>query len=184
MTEFFTNLADFIGAKWAELLGIVGGSAGIIAILTFLVRTITPLIVAKINKKNNLPKGLDNVKGLVEEVKVKLNELDNFTKELPTLIQQYVNQGIALYQEQKKIAYQKIIEGKQELDKEVEKVVEETKQELDKVETQVKDIEIKENKAQNQEQTQELNNEPTKETKAQNNTEKKESTKKVVIVNE
>lgn len=142
MSEFFLQLADFIGAKWGELLALVGGSAGITVILVYLCKILKAVIVAKIQKKNNVPIN-ESVSQLQAEIKELRGELKQIKEELPKTMSEATKQVLEAKNKAKRKAYSKIIEGKEIVEEkvqEVEPVVEEVKELVEEKVEQVEKV--------------------------------------------
>ena len=142
MSEFFLQLADFIGAKWGELLALVGGSGGIIVILVYLCKIIKSGVIAKIQKKNNVPIN-ESVNQLQAEIKALRDELVQIKEELPKTMSEATKQVLEAKNKAKRKAYSKIIEGKEIVEEkvqEVEQVIEEVKEEVEEKVEQVKKV--------------------------------------------
>lgn len=53
--QWVTEASDFITQNWDKLLGVLGGTSGIIAVLTFIGKLILTCVQGKIAKKNGTP---------------------------------------------------------------------------------------------------------------------------------
>lgn len=126
MSEFFIQLTDLIGQRWAELLALVGGSAGIVTILALVGRFLASLIVAKIQKKNNVPvnESVSQLKGEIQELRA---IVDSFIKEAPKLLTDATKTALKQQKQAKKKAYSKIVEGKEIVEEKIKEEIEEVK---------------------------------------------------------
>lgn len=136
MSEFFTQVTDFLGQRWAELLALVGGTAGIVAILTVAGRVLCSLIVAKISKKNNVP-----INTTLGEIQGRIAKIEQFIDNLPNALTEATKQALKEQKKAKRKAYKKIVEGKEEVEEKVqeivEPIVEEVKEQVEEVKKEV-----------------------------------------------
>lgn len=139
MSEFFTQIADFIGTRWAELLALVGGASGIATICIILGRVLVSLFVAKIQKKNNIPVN-ESVSQLQAEIKALRDDLNTIKQELPNVMSEATKKVLTAKNKAKRKAYSKIVEGKEIIEEkvqEIEPVVEEVQE---KVQEKVQEV--------------------------------------------
>ena len=141
MAQWVTEASDFITTNWTKLLGLLGGTSGVIALLTFLAKLILIKVQSKTNKKNNIPV-MDKIIALetqIMAIKDFINtELINITNEqLSRLVAQLdakLEAIISKSQEIKQRLIEEIVAGKgecEELAKEGEQKAEEIKQEFE-----------------------------------------------------
>lgn len=142
--------SDFITAKWAELLGILGGTAGISIILGCVSRILVMLVKAKIDKKTTAPiftkfaelenKFLELKETFFEQAKLMFGEqMQGYILEF----EKKFDEKFAQYQAKKQEICDKIV-GKtqeieqaiaetEELEQDLTVVVEETKEEVKEI---------------------------------------------------
>ena len=155
--------SDFITAKWAELLGILGGTAGITVILGFIAKLILTFVKAKIDKKATTP--IFSKFAELENQFVQLKETffaearKIFSEEINAYldtIEAKIDSKIAEYQARKQEICNAIVQGKQDVEQlikegeqiasEVKVFVDETKEEIETaIEEQKEEIQEAEN---------------------------------------
>ena len=126
MSEFFIQLTDLLGQRWAELLAIIGGSVSAGVIIRYLCKILCALIVAKISKKNNVPVN-ESVSQLQAQMKELKGVVDNFIEEAPKLLADATKTALKQQKQAKKKAYAKIVEGKEMVEEKIKEEIEEVK---------------------------------------------------------
>lgn len=101
--EWITQASDFLTENWAKLLGILGGTSGIVAILTLIAKIILAVIQGKIQRKNGLP-----MQTSLNEIK---NQIETFISNITDTIKQLQSDG----KEELKNYLQEIIEKSQKV---------------------------------------------------------------------
>lgn len=120
VSEFFTQASDFIATRWAELLGLVGGTSGLFVIA----RTIFVFISSKIKKHNNVPinETLQDSVAKIQALETQINALQNTMAEFPVIVKNQLTSALTQYQEIKKKIFNDIANGNEEVQKIVAEV--------------------------------------------------------------
>lgn len=113
VSEFFAQASDFISAEWAQLLALVGGTAGITAIATILVKIIATAISGKILKKNNVPinSTIDTLKNRIDDVEQTLEKVKDLLDQMPKEFGEQFSATFNKYNEAKKKVFNDIANG-------------------------------------------------------------------------
>ena len=98
MGETFVNLLDYAVQYWDKILALVGGTTGIGASLWVLVKYLTPIFIARANKKNGVNTDLKKLQSDVDTIM-------GILKNLPNTIENIVNTQLS---EQTKAKYDKV----------------------------------------------------------------------------
>lgn len=148
--QWVTEASDFLTSNWAKLLGLLGGTSGVIAILTFIAKLILMKVQSKTNKKNNIPV-MEKVLLLESQIKALKDTLkDDLIKLLGEQVTGYITEldgkleALMLKaQEQRKLIVDQIIAKEEELKtlaeegekkaEEIEAFYEETKAEAEQL---------------------------------------------------
>ena len=123
--QWVTEASDFITQNWDKLLGVLGGTSGIIAILTFIARLILVCVQDRINKKNGTPLQISfetlraQVTSAISEFQLSLQTLLNEqTEKTKEELKIYIQELLEKAQKIKVALYDKLItegESAQEL---------------------------------------------------------------------
>lgn len=105
--QWVTEASDFITQNWDKLLGVLGGTSGIIAILLFISKLILVCVQGRIARKNGIPlqKSFDTLKTQVTSV------ISEFQFSLQTII----NEQTEKTKEELKIYIQELLEKAQKI---------------------------------------------------------------------
>ena len=109
VSEFFAEASDFIGTRWAELLGLVGGTSGLLIII----RTLFVLISSKIKKNNNVPIN-ETIQDSIQRIKsleTQINDLQNIISTFPVIVKEQLTSALTQYQDIKKKIFEEIANG-------------------------------------------------------------------------
>lgn len=105
--QWVTEASDFITQNWDKLLGVLGGTSGIIAVLTFIGKLILTCVQGKIAKKNGTP-----LQASFETLRVQvMSAINEFQLSLQTLL----NEQAEKTKEELKIYIQELIEKAQKI---------------------------------------------------------------------
>lgn len=123
--QWVTEASDFITQNWDKLLGVLGGTSGIIAILTFIAKLILVCVQGRINKKNGTPLQISfetlraQVTSAISEFQLSLQTLLNEqTEKTKEELKIYIQELLEKAQKIKVALYDKLItegESAQEL---------------------------------------------------------------------
>lgn len=113
VSEFFAEASDFIGTRWAELLGLVGGTSGLLIII----RILFVLISSKIKKNNNVPinKTIQDSIQRVKSLETQINGLQNIISTFPVIVKEQLTSALTQYQNIKKQIFEEIANGSEEI---------------------------------------------------------------------
>ena len=113
VSEFFAEASDFIGTRWAELLGLVGGTSGLLVI----VRILFVLISSKIKKNNNVPinQTIQDSIQRVKSLETQINGLQNIISTFPVIVKEQLTSALTQYQDIKKKIFEEIANGSEEI---------------------------------------------------------------------
>ncbi len=114
MTEWVTQASDFITQNWAALLGVIGGSGGIVAIITLIGKIILTCVQAHYTKKNNTP--LQTVLAevrlqVMEQIKIYneiIDEIKEQAEQMREEVKAYIREQIEKSQRLKLAVYEKL----------------------------------------------------------------------------
>ncbi len=105
--QWVTEASDFITQNWDKLLGVLGGTSGIIAVLIFIGKLILTCVQGKIAKKNGTP-----LQASFETLRVQVvSAINEFQLSLQTLL----NEQAKKTKEELKIYIQELIEKAQKI---------------------------------------------------------------------
>ena len=112
-SEFFAEASDFIATRWAELLGLVGGTSGLLVIM----RTLFVLISSKIKKNNNVPinETIQDSIARVQSLETQITGLQNIIAEFPVIVKTQLTSALTQYQNIKKKIFEDITNGNEEI---------------------------------------------------------------------
>lgn len=134
--QWVTEASDFITQNWDKLLGIFGGTSGIIAILLFIGKLILTCVQGRIAKKNGTPLQASfetlraQVTSAISEFQLSLQTLLNEqTEKTKEELKEYIQELLEKAQKIKVALYDKLItegENAQDLLNELDTKIEET----------------------------------------------------------
>lgn len=166
--QWVTEASDFITQNWDKLLGVLGGTSGIIAILLFIGKLILTCVQGRIAKKNGTPLQVSfetlraQVTSAISEFQLSLQTLLNEqTEKTKEELKEYIQELLERAQKIKVALYDKLItegENAQDLLNELNTKIEEAQNtlEVNKNEPEIEPI---------SEETQEVEQVPTEELK-------------------
>ena len=139
--QWVTEASDFITQNWDKLLGIVGGTSGIIAILTFLARLVLTIVNGRINRKNGTPLTISfetlraQVTSAISEFQLSLQSLLNEqTEKTKEELKEYIKELLEKAQKIKVALYDKLVtegENAQDLLNELNAKIEESQKNIE-----------------------------------------------------
>lgn len=139
--QWVTEASDFITQNWDKLLGVLGGTSGIIAILTFIAKLILVCVQGRINKKNGTPLQISfetlraQVTSAISEFQLSLQTLLNEqTEKTKEELKIYIQKLLKKAQKIKVALYDKLItegESAQELLDDLNSKIEEAQNTLE-----------------------------------------------------
>lgn len=139
--QWVTEASDFITQNWDKLLGIVGGTSGIIAILTFLARLVLTIVNGRINRKNGTPLTISfetlraQVTSAISEFQLSLQSLLNEqTEKTKEELKEYIKELLEKAQKIKVALYDKLVtegENAQDLLNELNTKIEESQKNIE-----------------------------------------------------
>lgn len=134
--QWVTEASDFITQNWDKLLGVFGGTSGIIAILLFIGKLILTCVQGRIAKKNGTPLQASfetlraQVTSAIREFQLSLQTLLNEqTEKTKEELKEYIQELLEKAQKIKVSLYDKLVtegESAQELLNELNSKIEET----------------------------------------------------------
>lgn len=139
--QWVTEASDFITQNWDKLLGVLGGTSGIIAILLFIGKLILTCVQGRIAKKNGTPLQVSfetlraQVTSAISEFQLSLQTLINEqTEKTKEELREYIQELLEKAQKIKVALYDKLItegENAQDLLNELNTKIEEAQNTLE-----------------------------------------------------
>lgn len=105
--QWVTEASDFITQNWDKLLGVLGGTSGIIAILTFLAKLVLTIVNGRINRKNGTP--------LTISFETLRSQVTSAISEFQLSLQNLINEQSEKTKEELKIYLQELLEKTQKI---------------------------------------------------------------------
>lgn len=139
--QWVTEASDFITQNWDKLLGVLGGTSGIIAILTFLAKLVLTIVNGRINRKNGTPLTISfetlraQVTSAISEFQLSLQSLLNEqTEKTKEELKEYIKELLEKAQKIKVALYDKLVtegENAQDLLNELNAKIEESQKNIE-----------------------------------------------------